>query len=326
MSLTDGKSWWEENQTGARRLAAICSLVVLALAVFLLHSDIKDFLQSHSWWESLLAGLPELALAVLAYLELRHSGEANELRRQANDLRAEENRLQEMIGELEAEKAQHLGQIAHLEKERNEHLKQIAANTQRPLTQADINAELFRRYLRNKISVVEGKNNWNDTPEIVDVSNNIVTLFTPKGYNSAIASSIQVHCNDAEITEVAHGSCPLRVRINKRYGADVPLGEITRWEDRHQPSAAQTFVKGDVAFHARFTKPGSPETRTLAVFTSKDGGNSFLLETAKGERVVADNMGISKSFASFEVDYRAEGFNRTNSGTGNTQHPLFIRS
>jgi hypothetical protein len=162
VSLTDGKSWWEENQTGARCLAAICSLVALVVAVFLFHSDIKDFQQLHSSWEALLAGLPELALVVLAYLELRHSGEANELRRQANDLRAEENRLQEMIGELEVEKAQHLGQIAHLERERNEHLKQIAANTQRPTTQAERNAAILRK---NAI-VTEGPRGWGSPPEI----------------------------------------------------------------------------------------------------------------------------------------------------------------
>src|SRR5690349_8304395 len=81
MSLTDRKSWREENRARARRLAAICSLVALALAALLFHSDIKDFLSSHPWWESTVAGLPELGLAVLAYFELRYSGEANTLRR-----------------------------------------------------------------------------------------------------------------------------------------------------------------------------------------------------------------------------------------------------
>src|SRR6266446_8180272 len=162
--LTDGKAWWEENQERARRLVAICSLVTLAFAVILFHSEVKGFFSSHSWWEDTLAALAGIAVPVLAYFELRHSGEANELRREANRLRAEEVRLQETIGELEAEKAGHLAQIA--------------ANTQRPQTQADINAEIFRKNLRKKVAVSEGNHNWNDAPEIVDVTNDIVTLFT----------------------------------------------------------------------------------------------------------------------------------------------------
>lgn len=107
MSLIDGKSWWGENQARARRLTAICSLVAFGFVVILFFSEIKEFLSSHHWWEDMLVALAGIAVPVLAYFELRHSGEANELRRQANEHRARANRLQERIGELEAEKAQH---------------------------------------------------------------------------------------------------------------------------------------------------------------------------------------------------------------------------
>jgi hypothetical protein len=325
MSLTDGKSWWEENQAKARRLSAICSLVAFGFAVILFHSEVKEFFSAHSWWQDALAFLAGLALPVLAGFELRHSGEANELRREANWLRAEEIRLQETIGELEAEKAGHLGQIAHLEEERNEHLAQIAANTQRPVTQADRNAEILRKHLRANVSVSEGKGGWGNNPEIVEVNNHIVTLFCARTPSSSAAWCTQVHCDDLEITEIPQGSCPLRVRINKRYGADVQLGEITRWEDRHQSSAAPVFYNGGMVYHATFNKPGSSETRSLHIFASKDGSNQFLLETGAGEKVVADNVEISKRFAIFEINYRAEGFNRSNSGTGGSPYPLYIR-
>jgi hypothetical protein len=54
----------------ARRLTAICSLVALALVLILFHSENQGFFSSHSWWEDV-------------FFELRHSGEANELRREA---------------------------------------------------------------------------------------------------------------------------------------------------------------------------------------------------------------------------------------------------
>src|SRR5215469_13343525 len=162
MSLTDGKSWWEENQTRTRQVFATCFLAAFVFALILFYSSIKEFFSSHQWWEDTLVALAGIAVPVLAYFELRHSGEANELRRQANEHRAEANRLQERIGELEVEKAQHLGQIA--------------ANTQRPQTQAEVNAAIFRKHLRARVSVSEGNGIWSDSPEIVELNNNIVTL------------------------------------------------------------------------------------------------------------------------------------------------------
>ena len=310
MSLIDGK-WWEENQPRARRLSAICSLVALALVLIVFHSEIKGFFSSHSWWEDTLVALAGVATPVVACFELRHSGEANELRREANRLRAEEVRLQDMIGELEAEKAGHLAQIA--------------ANTQRPVTQAQRNADILRRHIRACVSVTEGQGGWSSTPLIAEVSDaNIVTLFTPSAGSNPQAWYVQVDCGELEIADFPQGSCPLRLHIRKRYGPNVQLGEITRWEDRNRPAAAPTFNKGGNAYHARFSKQGSNETRSLHVYASADGANSFLLETLAGERVVADNVEISRRFMLFEIDYRAAGFSRSESGTHGSPHQLFI--
>jgi hypothetical protein len=48
-------------------------------------------------------------------------------------------------------------------------------------------------------------------------------------------------------------------------------------------AATPVFSKGDVVYHSTYVKPGSPERRSLAVFSSKDGKNSFLLEASTGE-------------------------------------------
>jgi len=80
-----------------------------------------------------------------------------------------------------------------------------------------------------------------------------------------------------------------------------------------------------MAYHASYTKPGSSERRTLIVFASKDGANSFLLETAKGEKFIADNVGISKRFLLLEVEYKSEGFTYGGGGTGYTKYPLYLQ-
>ena len=263
-----------------------------------------------------LAVLAAIALPVLAFFELHHSGEANTLRAEANRLRAEANDLQDQIGSLTAE----------LAAERNKHLQQIAKNTQKPVTQAERNAETLRQYLGANVPVSEGKGVWGTTPQIVDVNdNNVATLFSPYSPSSSIAWCVQVHCDDLEITEIPQGSCPLRLRVLKRYGADVQLGQITKWEDRRLPAATPIFAKGGTPYYATFSKQGSGETRSLYVYASADGANSFLLEASTGERVVADNVEISKRFMLLEVEYCAAGFNRNGSGSGGGTHQLFIR-
>jgi hypothetical protein len=268
----------------------IIALVYLALVGIVLYSDIKDFLWTHPWWHSFLVALPDVAVPILAYVEVRHSAEANTLRSQGN-----------------------------------EHLEQIARNVKQPITWTERNARTLRQHLRACVMVSEGNGSWVGTPEIVDVSeDNILTLFTPSSYSSSHAWSQQIECGDLEITKTPSGSCRLRLKVTKRYGNPVQLGEITRWEDRATPAATPTFAKGGMAYHAEYSKPGSSETRTLRLYASNDGANSFLLETTKGDTFVADNREISKRFMVLHVDYLAEGFERRGSGTGANPHRLFV--
>jgi hypothetical protein len=132
--------------------------------------------------------------------------------------------------------------------------------------------------------VSEGKMNWSVPPEIVEVSaDNVLTLFAGRGHTSSQAWCVQVHCDELEITEIPQGGCPIRLRVLKRYGSDVQLGEITKWEDRNQPAATPTFNKGGIAYQASYNKQGSSDTRHLHVFSSKDGTNSFLLEVVSAD-------------------------------------------
>ena len=319
MDSPEKSNWWTENE-GTRRVVAIASVLALILAVALLWSDIRDFLWVHPWWQSFIAALPGIALVVLAYFELRHSAEANTLRTRANDLREEANDYREEANALQR-------RVAELEAERNEHLQEIARNTKRPVTQAERNSETLRQHVRSQVAVVNRDDSiWGGTTEIAEVSDEIVTLFTPRSHTSSSAWCVQVHCSELEITRIPYGSGPLRLKILRRYGSDVQLGEITRWEDRNQPAATPSFNKGGMAYQAYYNKQGSSDRRTLHVFCSKDGANSFLLEASTGETIVADNKEISKRFMLLQIEYEAEGFTRQSSGTGGSPYPLFIKT
>jgi hypothetical protein len=311
MSLTDGKSWREVDLSRAGRLFATCFLAALVLIVVLFHSAIKDFFSPHSWWVDALAVLAAIVVPVLAYFELRHSGEANQLRREANDFRAVANRLQCRVAELEEEKTSHLGQIA--------------ANTQRPASQADRRAAILRQHLRTTVAVSESKGigAW-ASPEIVEVrDDNVVALFSPHSSSSGAARCVYVHCDDLEIVEPPSGS--LQLKVLKRYGDTVPLGEITKWEDRFLEKAVPKFEKGDVVAHAIFGKDGSSEKRSLSICASREGADSFQLEVSPGDPLVGNSIEISKQFMAKQIEFLAAGFVRRQFHPGNAiQHRIFI--
>jgi hypothetical protein len=299
-----------------KRAFAIFAVAELTVVAVLWHPEIKDFLWVHPWWHSFLVSLPAIAVPVLAAFELRHSAEANLLRASANDLRAKANVLRDQNAKL----------AAQLDAERNEHLQQIARNTEKPVTLGERNANILRKHIGASVVVSEGQGGWPNPPEIVEVSDdNTVTLFTPRSYSSSLAWCVKVRCDELEISEFPQGSCPLRLKVLKRYGPDVRLGEITKWADRLQSAAAPVFSKGGAAHYGIYIKPGSPEKRTLYIYASSDGANSFSLEASTGERTVADNKEISKRFAVMEIDYKADGFRRSGGGTGGgCPYPLFV--
>jgi len=224
-------------------IAVVVAIAELCLLVLFLQPAIRAFLWSEDWWHVFLVVIPGLIVPLLAYFELRHSGEANTQRAEANRLRERANDLQEQV----------IAVTAELNAERNVALQKIATGVVKTPTQAEMNAATLRKYLRARAFVTEGNGYWGNRPEIADVSDsNILTLFSPKDFSSSQAWFATVHCNDLEISEFPEGGCPVRLRVLKRYGDAVQLGEITTWEDRLQPAATPTFPEGDVVHHATY--------------------------------------------------------------------------
>jgi hypothetical protein len=293
---------WNVVMKRALTIVAVADLIILAI---FLHTSLKDWLWTHPWWHSFLVAVPTIALAVIAFVELRHSEKANELRDEANRLTKE------------------------LDAERNKNLQQIADYVKPQLTQADKNAAKLRKYWGQRARVTEPQGDWGPMgAEIVDVSDeNVVTLFTPAGYSSTSAWEAHAHCNDVEILEMATGSCPVQIKFLKRYGETVQWGEIKRWKDRNSPTLVQPAVeKGQIAYYATYVKVGTTETRELHVFAAKDGSNYFVLEAKPDGTFFGNNVDISKRFMALQVEYEAAGFTKQQVGPAGSKHRLYIKT
>jgi hypothetical protein len=121
--MSNGKSptLWIYDHAPTRWVIVGVFVVAWFLAIVFLFSDIVKVLAARPWWEDLIVAIAAVAVPVLAFFELRHSGEANRLRDEANEERRKANRLTEQNTQLSAE----------LDAERNKHLAQIASGIDR---------------------------------------------------------------------------------------------------------------------------------------------------------------------------------------------------
>lgn len=300
-----------------KRVAAIAAIVDLLFLALAFYTSIKDFLFEHQWLLSALAAAPAL---VIAFLEYQHSGEANELRRDANKHReeaVEQNR-----------QANRFREEANEQRERaNQALAQIATHTKKSPTKAERTAERLQKYVGAKAKVVNADDSqWGDAAEIAEIDNEVVTLFTPAGLHSSTALANHVHCDDLEIVEAPVGAAALTLKVLKRYGTAQNLGQIKSWSERSQPQAAPVFPKGGNVFNAEYIKAGSPERRRMDVFESADGQNSYMLAANPGETLYGDNVVISRNFMLIQLEFEMEGFRYNGGGSGGSKHPLFMKT
>lgn len=288
-----------------RILQVVLGLVVIISGI-VLYNLLRDVNWAHSWLKSILVMLPEIG-TIIAIIELSHSAEANKLREERNKIAFENNELKK---ELDAE--------------RNKHLAKIAEQVQRPLARADRISEQLKQYCGKKVSVRNyDDTGWGISPEIAEISDgNIVALFLPAQPGSQ-ASATYINCEDLDIFEIQEGDCPVRIKLKKK-GELVTLGEIVKWEDRKVASIQQRFERGDVVCNARYTKQGSSEIKDILIYASRDGANWFQLTNSNGEQFIGNNKDVSIRFLVQEVNFLAEGFQRTSFGSGSSKFQLFV--
>lgn len=94
-------AWWELGQN--RRIVAISFLVALFFGFLALFPDVNRAYESHTGLQNFLSALPVVLGLCLAFLELRHSGEANKQRAEQNRLTEESNKFRDEANEYRGE-------------------------------------------------------------------------------------------------------------------------------------------------------------------------------------------------------------------------------
>ena len=278
---------------------------------------IRLFLWLHPWWHAaIVLALPVVVASIFRMRELRHSAEANRLRGKNTEAVTK-------IGELQDERNELVRERNDLEREKNSLMEKIAEGMKRPLSLAERNALRLRKYLRKTATVSEGSGDWGGMDaEIVDVSeDNVATLFVPAGFSSSSAFAVYVQCDELQIIEVAVGGCAVQIKILKRYGDTLQLGELRKWDDRVTPST-KPLPKGFNVFDANYNQPGTSKARRVLIYAPREGNPKYtLVAIADGKEtavIYGDNVEISKRFALLQVEIHVEGL-RYNGGSGNPQ-------
>lgn len=300
-------------------IAGCLDLLFLAIVSYM---PLKDFLYVHPWLLSILAAAPAL---IIAFLEMRHSGEANRLREEANRLRDEANRFQQEANSFREEANEERREANAQRTRANEALGRIAEHTMKAPTKAERNAERLRQYLNARVQVVNADDSsWGNPAEIVEIKDEVVTLFSPAGYSSSSAFAARAHCDDLEIVDGAAGSIILKVL--KRYGTTQNLGQVKTWAEREKPPAAPLISKGPNVFNVEYAKPASSERKRLDIFESADGQNSYMLITPTGEILYGDNVQISRQFLLLQLELEVQGFRQSASASGGSKYPLYMKT
>jgi hypothetical protein len=250
--------------------------------------DIRLFFWTHPWWHAAAVLIPPTVLStILALRELRHSKEANRLRTEANGLRGESNRLLEeqknsvaCIAELQRERNKLQTELNELQVKRNESLGQIAIGVKKDLTPAEKTAVKLRDHIGDRAYVTNHDgSSWGSMGAIiVEVNDDIVTLFTPASQSSSRAMANFVQCDKMHFLEVAMGGCPVQIKILERYGSAVDYGEAKSWEER-STAPPKALPRGNNVFSATYRKKGIGPKRGIYVYDPTSGNPSYSLVT-----------------------------------------------
>jgi hypothetical protein len=215
-----------------------------------------------------------------------------------------------------------------LDTERNRHLQQIAANTQRPPSEAEINAQILRKYIGQHAAVTEGGNTWGGGAVIVEINgNNILTLFVPASHHNSQAYGQPVRCDKLHVVEAPKDGCAVQLNIIERYGTFTTYGEARSWEERVRPAHAGT-QRGANVFNAQYRKDGSPKLRNIYVYASTDGSPNYIMVTTEDQQETnswhGSKLDTEKKFAVVQVEWADQGHRHVGGG-GDGSLNLFIR-
>jgi hypothetical protein len=325
-----------EKEEGKSRITvggafAIGVIVDLVVALMALHAQIKDFIWTHPWTHSLLVLIPAIALPILAFLELRHSKEANNLRAEnlrvnekANDLRSKQTEHLATITELQSERNGLQAELNELQAQRNESLGQIADSVKKEPTPAEKTAAKLRNRIGERAYVTNSDGgSWGSMGAIIaEVNEDILTLFTPASQDSSRAIANFVQCDKLQLVEVQMGGCSVQIKVLERFGAPVDYGEARSWGE--PTGATKTLPRGTMCvFSANYRKEGIAEQRSIHVYAPTEGNPNYTLVTRDkncqqetGEWHCATVKELAAKFSTIQLEWVIDEKYKHSGGTG----------
>jgi len=194
-------------------------------------------------------------------------------------------------------------------------------------TLAQRNSDKLQKYSGQRAYVTKGMGNESiGTAQIVKLHKNILVLSTVSE-DLPTAATVLVDCKDLQIVEVPMGVCAVQIKLLAHHLNKIPLKPSETWESR-RTLLATTRPRGRVAFHARFSRVGSPKRREILIYNPIEGNPDYtLVAFVDGKETTVlygSNIEISKQFAMTQIDYRAAGFEYVGEETGASPDPLFL--
>jgi len=298
----------------------------------------------HPWWHAtILFGSPVAISTVLALWGLHHSREANRLSEENNRLSGEANRLRAdavrvgeehkesvaKIAELQGERNKLQTELNDLQAKRNVSLDQIAVGVKKDLTPAEKTAAKLRNHIGDRAYVTNHDgSSWGSMGAIiVEVNDDIVTLFTPVSQSSSRAMANFVQCDKLQLLEVAVGGCPVQIKILERFGSPVDYGEAKSWEERSgAPTSARP--RGNNVSNVNFRRDGTATKRGIYIYAPTAGNSDYSLVTFDNMQETGvhycSKKDVEIKFAILQLEWYGEGYRYDGGGGGGGPEKLFL--
>jgi hypothetical protein len=162
---------------------------------------------------------------------------------------------------------------------------------------------------------------------IVEVNDDIVTLFTPSSQSSSRAMANFVQCDKMHFLEVAMGGCPVQIKILERFGSAVDYGEAKSWGERHgTPTSARP--RGNNVSNVNYRKDGTAAKRGIYIYAPTTGNPDYSLVTFDNlQETRVYNCGkkeVEIKFAILQLEWYGEGYHYGGGGGGGGPEKLFL--
>jgi hypothetical protein len=219
--------------------------------------------------------------------------------------------------------------LNELQAKRNVSLDQIAVGVKKDLKPAEKTAAKLRNHIGDRAYVTNHDgSSWGSMGAIiVEVNDDIVTLFTPSSQSSSRAMANFVQCDKLQFLEVAIGGCPVQIKILERFGSPVDYGEAKSWGERNgAPTSARP--RGNNVSNVNYRKDGTAAKRGIYIYAPTTGNPDYSLVTFDNMQETGvyycGKKEVEIKFAILQLEWYGEGYHYDGGGGGGGPEKLFL--